>query len=249
MGKYRRILALTLTTIVTLTTVGCNNPFKKVEKQDKGEVTNIENKISEENKEETTKINIKDSNEDINSKDEIVNLSKVDKVTKEMFDNQMYIRTIAILKDKYKLNYDLEDVKNYYLEQSNKNANQVLSKEDINTSIQSEIMIYGLDEYAKSHQIDFIKNKIININAKNILDSLSDSEKKEITDGALAFYSSLGMSASESDEAALNNYAANEALNGVNEEINSIQSDVKRDIFAEVNSGIYNKLPESRQDK
>lgn len=230
----RKIKKLNITTVCLLTAalmVGCNGKNKE-----KPEVTdNLDSKTKIESK-------ISNNNGQCPEINKIVSMSKVDCVSTDIINRQIQYRVDAKIAKSYGIEYTLDDVMNYYTEKLNKTENTLHDKTDIADKLEADILMVGLENYARDHVMDYLIDKVEKKEKDRITNNLTDIEKQELISEYSKVYESVGMNEKVAQNAAIEDYVNNTVYETIQNEAEDYYKIAKSEIFQELKPDEYNKL-------
>lgn len=230
----KKIKKLNITTVCLLSVsllVGCSGKNKQ-----KPEVTD---NLGSETK---TEAKISNNNGGCPEINKITTMNKVDCVSSDIINRQIQYRVDAKIAKAYGIEYTINDVMNYYTEKLNKSENTLHDKTDIADKLETDILMVGLENYARDHVMDYLINKVEEKEKDRITNNLTDIEKQELISEYSKVYESVGMDEKAAQNSAIEDYVNNTVYETIQNEAEDYYRIAKSEIFQELKPEEYNKL-------
>ena len=161
MLKIKKLNVVIVGVLLASIMTGCSGKNKE-----KPEVTNNLNKGVQE---EVAKTNNKGRCPEINK---VTPMNKVDCLSSDIIERQIQYRVDAKIAKAYGIEYDINDVMNYYTEQINKTENSLHYKSEVADKLEADILMVGLENYSRDHVMQYLTQKIEDKEKDRILNQL-----------------------------------------------------------------------------
>lgn len=234
MLKIKKLNVIIVGVLLASIMTGCSGKNKE-----KPEVTDNLNKVAQE---EVSETNNKGGCPEINK---VTPMNKVDCLSSDIIERQIQYRVDSKVAKAYGIEYDINDVMNYYTEQINKTENSLHYKSEVADKLESDILMVGLENYSRDHIMDYLVKKIEEKEKDRILTQLTDEEKNELISEYSKVYQSVGMNEKEAQDAAIDDYVNNVVYETVQNEAEDYYRITKSEVFQEIAPEEYNKLTDT----
>lgn len=234
MEKIKKLNVVIVGILLASTMVGCNS--KNNEKPE------VKDNLNNEVQEEVAKSSNKGGCPEINK---VMSMNKVDCFSSDIINRQIQYRVDAKIAKAYGIEYDINDVMNYYTEQINKTENSLHYKSEVADKLESDILMVGLENYSRDHVMDYLVKKIEEKEKDRIMNQLTDEEKNELISEYSKVYQSVGMDEKAAQNAAIDDYVNNVVYETIQNEAEDYYRISKAEIFQEIAPDEYNKLSDA----
>lgn len=234
MLKIKKLNVIIVGVLLASIMTGCSG-----KNNEKPEVTDNLNKEVQEKVAET---NNKGGCPEINK---VISMNKVDCLSSDIIERQIQYRVDSKIAKAYGIEYDINDVMNYYTEQINKTENSLHYKSEVADKLEADILMVGLENYSRDHVMDYLVKRIEEKEKDRILTQLTDEEKNELISEYSKVYQSVGMNEKEAQNAAIDDYVNNVVYETIQNEAEDYYRISKSEIFQEIAPDEYNKLTDT----